>query len=104
MLLRLAQPVVARVEGARRAKRLRQWQGTASWRHVAAASAAGRGVLMREVQHIVVDRDVLPPKLDPVLHVAEEATDACCEVDDVRGLVLLKDGPCLLLVAQVAVL
>ena len=35
MLLRLAQPVVARVEGARRAKRLRQWQGTASWRHVA---------------------------------------------------------------------
>ena len=44
------------------------------------------------VQHVVVDRQVVPEELHLVFHVSKEAADLGSEVDHVVGLVLVVDG------------
>jgi hypothetical protein len=60
--------------------------------------------LVALLEYVVVHHDVVPPKLHLVLQVRKQPSHLRGEVDDVRGLVLLKDGRRLHGVGQVSIL
>ena len=49
--------------------------------------------LVAAVQHVVVDVHVVAPELQVALHVGEQAADLCCQMNHMRGPVLLEDRP-----------
>lgn len=50
---------------------------------------------MTQVEHVVVDEDILAEKSKLVLHVLEQTAHESREVDNMRRLVLFKQSACL---------
>jgi hypothetical protein len=56
------------------------------------------------LKYVIIHHDVVPPELHLVLHVRKQSSHLRGEVDDVSGLILVKDGCRLGGIGEIAIL